>query len=131
VSRRHQRVLGARPRALEPPRRPAPHPADLERRTEEGPLHGCPRCTSELVHPEAWAERGPDHWLIHRRCPECGWRGEGVFAQRLADAFDDELDRGTDALVHDLRRLTRANMAEHVERFADALARGAVQPMDF
>lgn len=95
------------------------------------PLHVCPECSSELVYPVDWEERGRDHWSIVRRCPDCEWRGDGVFPQVLADAFDEELDRGTDALAQDFDRLARANMTDDVERFAHALAVDAVHPMDF
>jgi hypothetical protein len=97
----------------------------------ERPLHSCPECESGLVYPIAWEESGREHWSIELRCPACEWRGGGTFPQRLADDFDEELDRGTAALVHDLDRLTRANMAEEVERFAHALEADAIAPMDF
>ena len=57
------------------------------------------------------------------RCPECEDVREGVFAQDAVEAFDEELDAGTEALTADYRRLMRANMAEEVERFAAALRR--------
>ncbi len=98
---------------------------------DERVLHRCPACESELVYPTAWQERGKEHWRIELRCPACEWRGKGVFDQALADSFDEELDRGTEALVHDLDRLTRANMAEEVDRFAEALEADAILPMDF
>jgi hypothetical protein len=47
------------------------------------------------------------------------------------DAFDERLDEGTDALVKDYRRLVRANLAEEADRFAMALAVGAILPEDF
>ena len=46
---------------------------------------------------------------------------EGVFAQNTVEAFDEELDRGGDALARDYKRLMRANMEEELERFAGAL----------
>ncbi len=65
------------------------------------------------------------------RCPECEAFREGVFSQSAVEAFDEELDAGTDALMADYRHLMRANMAEEVERFASALDVGAVLPEDF
>jgi hypothetical protein len=64
-------------------------------------------------------------------CPNCRWLGGGEFDQELVDAFEDHLDRGTKALVEDLKRLVRANMEEEVERFVHALEAGAILPMDF
>jgi hypothetical protein len=129
MSRRRERL----PRAYEPSTEslraaasiPSPPPRD------EADPRTCPRCGSGLVYPQAWAERSRERWRIDLRCPECEWRGRGVFGQRVAERFDEDLERGTDALVHDLELLARANMTEDVERFAHALAVGAVQPMDF
>jgi hypothetical protein len=54
-----------------------------------------------------------------------------VFGQRSIDTFDEELDRGTALLERELTLLTDANMPEYVDRFIDALARDAIQPIDF
>jgi hypothetical protein len=78
-----------------------------------------------------WEEVSPTHWEVALRCPSCQWSHVGVFDQNTVDQFDDELDRGTEALVRDLKRLTRANMEEEAERFAEALAADAIWPMDF
>jgi uncharacterized protein (DUF2236 family) len=61
----------------------------------------------------------------------CEWATVGLFDQETVDRFDEELDRGTEALVRDLKRLTRANMEEESERFSSALASDAIWPMDF
>ncbi len=45
--------------------------------------------------------------------------------------FDETLDRGTDALVSDLRRLAHADMQDDIERFVLALNAGHVLPEDF
>ena len=55
------------------------------------------------------------------RCPNCEWAGTGVFEQELVERFDEELDRGTEALVRDLKRLAHANMEDEIERFTTAL----------
>lgn len=94
-------------------------------------LHVCPDCASDLVHPTDWSESTPGAWNVALRCPNCEWTGEGNFSQELVDMFDDELDAGTDALVRDLKRLTRANMEEEIDRFAAALDAGAILPEDF
>jgi len=54
-----------------------------------------------------------------------------VFSQATVEAFDEQLDSGTDALTADYRRLCRANMADEVERFMAALGSGAILPEDF
>ncbi len=94
-------------------------------------LHRCGDCGSELVHPVQWEEADPSSWSVVLRCPECEEQREGVFAQEAVDALDQELDRGTDALARDYRRLLRANMAEEVDRFAAALRADAILPEDF
>ncbi len=97
----------------------------------DGRLHVCERCPSELVYPVAWEEAPADSWRVVLRCPDCEHVREGVFGQSTVDTFDEHLDAGTDALASDLRRLTRANMADELARFTAALHAGAILPEDF
>jgi hypothetical protein len=94
-------------------------------------LHHCPQCASDLVHPVAWDEAGPDHWDVALRCPNCEWTGSGVYAQAAIDRFDAHLDRGTETLVEDLRRLVQANMEDGIDRFVAALGADLIVPEDF
>jgi len=94
-------------------------------------LHVCLECSSELVYPAAWDEESDDTWRVTLRCPDCETLREGLFSQETVDAFDEELDAGSDSLMADLRRLTRANMAEEIGRFAEALQADAILPEDF
>lgn len=94
-------------------------------------LHVCGTCASELVYPVEWQEAGAQHWQVTLRCPNCEWAGTGVFEQTAVEAFDEELDRGTEAVVRDLRRLVRANMEEQVDRFVAALQADHILPDDF
>ena len=96
-----------------------------------GLLHVCFHCSGELVYPLDWSEEGPRHWRIVLRCPECESRREGVFDQSAVERLDDELDRGSNALLGDLRRMTHANMSEEVEFFVRALDADLVTPADF
>jgi hypothetical protein len=94
-------------------------------------LHVCPTCESALVNPVAWDEAGPSHWDVTLHCPNCDWLGGGVFSEQLVERFDEELDRGTEALVRDLQRLMRANMEDEIDRFVTALGADQIWPMDF
>lgn len=94
-------------------------------------LHVCIECTSELVHPVQWDESGPDNWSVLLHCPNCDVYREGIFAQETVECFDEELDRGSDALARDYKRLMRANMADEIERFVGALQAGAIIAEDF
>jgi hypothetical protein len=94
-------------------------------------LHVCPDCEKELVYPVEWEEASSTHWEVELRCPNCEWTTVGLFDQETVDRFDERLDDGTEALVRDLKRLTRANMEEELERFASALSSDAIWPMDF
>jgi hypothetical protein len=96
-----------------------------------GLLHVCFHCAGELVYPLDWSEEGPRHWRIVLRCPECESRREGVFDQATVERLDDELDRGSSALLGDLRRMTHANMSEEIEFFARALEADLILPSDF
>jgi len=94
-------------------------------------LHVCGSCNSDLVYPLEWEEAGATHWEVMLRCPNCEWCGTGVFEQSAVERFDEELDRGTESLVGDLRRLMAANMEEEIERFVNALDVDALLPEDF
>jgi hypothetical protein len=105
---------------------PAPSPPETQQ-----DLHICVECDSELVYPVQWEEAGPENWSVLLHCPNCDVFREGVFTQENVELFDEELDRGADALARDYKRLTRANMADEIERFVGALEAGAICPEDF
>jgi len=94
-------------------------------------LHVCGSCESALVYPTEWEEAGATHWEVTLRCPNCEWSGTGTFEQDLVERFDEELDRGTEALVRDLKRLAHANMEDEIERFTTALTEDHIVPEDF
>jgi hypothetical protein len=94
-------------------------------------LHVCTACSSNLVYPVEWDEAGATHWEVTLRCPNCEWSGTGVFEQDVVERFDEELDRGTEALVRDLKRMMHANMEDEIERFVHALDADHIQPDDF
>ena len=97
----------------------------------EQDLQVCLECSSELVYPVEWDEAGPESWSVLLHCPNCDVYREGVFTQHTVERFDDQLDKGSDALARDYQRLTRANMAEEIDRFVAALNAGAILPEDF
>ena len=94
-------------------------------------LHICESCSSNLVYPLDWDEAGPRHWEVTLRCPNCEWSGTGVFEQTIVERFDEVLDRGTEALVRDLKRMMHANMEDEIERFVTALDADHILPDDF
>ena len=116
----------AEPSAAAPAPAPAPQP-----QVEERDLHICPDCDSNLVYPVQWEEADESHWHITLRCPNCEHCEEGVFGQEQCDGFDDELERGTDALTRDYKRLMTANLSEEIDRFANALEVDGILPSDF
>jgi hypothetical protein len=109
----------------------APTVAPAIETADRDDLHVCGSCNSELVYPLDWEEAGATHWEVTLRCPNCEWSGTGIFEQAVVESFDEELDRGTEALVGDLRRLMAANMEEEIERFVQALDADALLPEDF
>ena len=117
-----------RPAAVEPE---LPGVEELAQPAGDRPLHVCVDCESTLVYPTDWQEAGPDHWEVDLRCPNCEWRGSGVFHQDVVESFDDELDRGIDVLLSDYRALVSSNMEDEIDRFARALDAGAILPVDF
>ena len=94
-------------------------------------LHICGECGSELVHPRAVVTRGMSSWWLELHCPNCDVYRDGIFTQETVEVFDEELDRGADALARDYKRLMRANMAEEIDTFVGALHADAIVPEDF
>ena len=109
---------------------PTSREIELPRQPIEG-LHVCPECDRDLVYPVEWEEVSDMQWDVLLRCPNCEWTERDVHDQETVDRFDEVLDEGTDALQRDLKRLTQANMEEEADRFAAALAAGAIWPEDF
>ena len=108
------------------------HPATNDPQAEpHQDLHTCLECSSDLVYPVQWEESGTENWSVLLHCPNCEVFREGVFTQDNVELFDEELDRGADALARDYKRLMRANMAEEIERFVGAITAGAILPEDF
>src|SRR5688500_15319646 len=91
----------------------APEAAVVERHATD--LQLCPDCEQTLVYPVEWEEASSTQWEVQLRCPNCEWEHVGIYDQHTVDRFDEELDRGTEALVRDLRRLTRANMEDEID----------------
>ena len=94
-------------------------------------MHVCGTCHSHFVHPVDWEEAGTTHWEVVLYCPECEWTGTGIFDQASVERFDGELDRGTEALARDLKRLVQANMEYDIERFVNALESDHLVPDDY
>jgi hypothetical protein len=103
--------------------------ADAARHDDD--LQICPECGRDLVIPIDWAPGEPGYWQVTLRCPDCEWRGSGTYHQTVVDRFDEALDEGTQALLDDLRILSRANVEEEIERFAEALRYDLILPEDF
>lgn len=95
-------------------------------------LHLCPECGSNLVQPTCWEQTGErGHWRLWRRCPDCGWRCEGVHGEGEIDAYDRELDIGTEALADLLKEFERENMLHVTEAFSTALKADLITADDF
>jgi hypothetical protein len=95
-------------------------------------LHVCPGCESSLVQPTRWEQAGDrGHWRLWRRCPECGWHQDAVHGEREIDAYDEELDAGTQELSGVLKRLERENMENLAAAFALALDADLITAEDF
>jgi hypothetical protein len=95
------------------------------------PLHLCPSCQCDLVQPIAWADSAQGRWELELECPNCLWTEAGVYEREQVDQLEDHLDEGLAAMLGDLQRLTQANMADEIDRFARALAIDVILPEDF
>ena len=103
---------------------------DTDQRAPQG-LHVCAACASDLVQPIAWAEASDHRWELTLECPNCGRSDEGVYDRDEVDKLEEKLDDGLADMLADLQRLTHANMAEEIDRFAMALHAELILPEDF
>jgi hypothetical protein len=117
--------------AADGPDAPSPEPPVDEQTLRLRRIELCPECDSDRVHPVDWHEVDERHWRLDVRCPDCRWMGSDVFAQDEVERYDDLLNAGTDALIDELERITRQNMADHLERFIRALEDDGIMPIDF
>ena len=75
--------------------------------------------------------RDRGHWRLWRRCPECEWSCDAVHGEREIDAYDEELDAGTQALSGVLKQLERENMQHVADSFTAALDADLITADDF
>ncbi len=94
-------------------------------------LHSCRDCNSQLVQPIEWQPAAEDRWQMTLRCPNCDWECRGVYSDEEVAALEEQLEEGVDEILRDLQRLTSANMADEIERFARALHADLILPEDF
>ena len=106
-------------------------PADESARVGLRRIELCPQCGSDRVHPLDWREVEDLRWELDVRCPDCRWTGGDVYEQPEVERYDDVLLADAGDLTEELDRITRANMAEHLERFRAALDADAITPFDF
>jgi Zn finger protein HypA/HybF involved in hydrogenase expression len=80
--------------------------------TDTQPPGVCPTCDSTLAYPVDWQQLAGALWLAWLRCPNC----ESIIPRVLDDdavyELDEMLDRGTDALVGDLKRIARGESTD-------------------
>jgi hypothetical protein len=113
------------------PEAPPPDAAPEEPKLSIRRIELCPECDSDRVHPVDWHEVDERNWRLDVRCPDCRWMGSDVFEQDEVERYDDLLSAETDALIDELERITRQNMADHLERFIRALEDDGIMPIDF
>ncbi len=94
-------------------------------------LHVCSECDSQLVQPVEWLETPDDRWMLTLECPNCRWSEDGVYDRDQVDRLEEMLDNGLADMLGDLQRLTQANMADEIDRFAGALHADLILPEDF
>jgi hypothetical protein len=94
-------------------------------------IHTCPACLSELVQPVEWSECAHQRWSLELECPNCFWTESGVYERAQVEELEERLDDGLTTILADLQQLTRANMADELERFSRALAADLILPEDF
>lgn len=105
--------------------------ADSPARTRIRRIELCPQCEGDRVHPLDWREVDDMRWDLDLRCPDCRWEGGAVYDHPEVERYDDVLLAEAGDMIEELDRITRQNMAEHLERFSAALHADAITPFDF
>lgn len=95
------------------------------------PMACCPVCSQDRVQPTAWSEVSAVSWRVTLRCPDCEHCREDIFGQTELDEYDIALDEGSRAIAADLDLLARANMADDIDRFTQAMRGDHIVPEDF
>jgi hypothetical protein len=91
----------------------------------------CASCKSVLIHPVEVDELAPGSWQVEVRCAECEGRSSRVCSAAQADDLDRELDRASEEIAAELRRMEAVHMREWVDRFVEALRVDLIGPDDF
>jgi hypothetical protein len=95
-------------------------------------LHVCPSCAGAFVVPGDECDVvGERLCRIELYCVDCGWEETAVYSDDELEALDRELDRGYADMLWALEVLWIGNEEQAIERFAAALAVGAILPEDF
>ena len=105
--------------------------ADAPRADPRPPDRAVPPVRGDRVHPLDWREVEDMRWELDLRCPDCRWEGGDVYDQPEVERYDDVLLAEAGDMIEELDRITRQNMAEHLERFSAALHADAITPFDF
>jgi hypothetical protein len=95
------------------------------------PELACSGCGSDFLCPIHWETADEDHWRIDARCGACGLWHALHLTNAQAAAWDVELDRQTEPIKREFRRLDRERMAREVEVLAAALQRDLIDAADF
>jgi hypothetical protein len=91
----------------------------------------CASCGADFVSPIEWEEHDATNWWMLLRCGECGAFREAVVSDEVANRYDRELHRSSQAIVATLERLDRERMTAEVETFATALRLDLLDAGDF
>jgi hypothetical protein len=94
-------------------------------------LHLCALCHAECVVPVWWESVGDDRWHMLLRCGACGTYRDVVVPDCLAQAFERDLERGTQEIRAALDRIDRDRMSDQADAFVAALRRDLIDAGDF
>ena len=92
----------------------------------------CPSCALPFVEPTAvHGVVDSELVLLSLTCVNCHWTEEGAYAEPAVEALDLALDEQALLLFRTHELLVRHNLGQEADRFAAALASGAILPEDF
>jgi hypothetical protein len=109
------------------------HSAEQAARADdpEAPVHICPLCRGELVHPVSWERTGERSWALRLRCPDCETERAVTVGRAAVEDFNRSLYYGHQELARAAQEMSRRNFEEEAARLVAALELDLILPMDF
>jgi len=94
-------------------------------------LHQCRFCHHDFVVPVWWEEVDDEHWHMLLRCAQCETYRDVTVGDDVAQAYEQDLQRGRSEIAASLKRSDRERMLAELPVLIAALERDLIDAGDF